>query len=143
MCYGNSINRKRKGKLFLKNEERDLQMIFTCSHSFILFWSRKSSVNAEIYYSGFCVFMFACEFHPDISSFFCKFSLTFSIYCVIHTSVLSFPQDAMVIVLYMETMCERMVSNYGYFENRKNDFSMTRVLKLFSLFVYSKISCDF
>ena len=54
-----------------------------CSHTFTLFWSRKTSVIVEI---------FQLSFHEEISSFFrWEFPLFSSPYCcVIHTSVLSF-----------------------------------------------------
>jgi hypothetical protein len=43
--------------------------VFTvCSHTFTLFWMRKTFVIVETFYLSFCVFV--CAFHPEISSFF-------------------------------------------------------------------------
>ena len=50
--------------------------VMTCSHTFTLFWSRKTSVIAEICRSSFCVFV--CDFHLEFSLFFSKSFLLFS-----------------------------------------------------------------
>ena len=66
--------------------------IFTmCSHTFTLFWSKKTSVIVEICQLSFHVFV--CAFPPKISSFHSKSFTFFPIFCVICTLVLSFPHD--------------------------------------------------
>ena len=64
--------------------------IFTmCSHTFILFWSRKTSVTVKTYQLSY--HMFICAFHLEISSFFSSVSVSsfFTYCCAIPTSVLS------------------------------------------------------
>ena len=98
----NTKNRKRKGKLLPKNEEiswrkaytntqkfnwniltitnilhdqkHTVKTIFTmCSHTFTLFWSKKTSMIVKIFQLNFCAFV--CAFHLEISTFFCRILL--------------------------------------------------------------------
>ena len=61
------------------SKHREGGAIFSvCSHTFILFWLRKTSVSIETYQLSF--HMFICASHPEISSFFDEFTLFIPIF---------------------------------------------------------------
>ena len=63
------------------NTVPDSAVFTVCSHTFTLFWSRKTSVIVEIFQLSICVFV--CAFRPVISSFFGKrFSCLFLFFVV-------------------------------------------------------------
>ena len=51
------------------------------SHTFILFWLRKTSVSVKMYQLSFHVLI--CAFHPEISTFFDEFPLFISIFVIV------------------------------------------------------------
>ena len=56
--------------------------VMLCSHTFTLFYSRKTSVIVKIFQVNFCAFV--CTFPLEISSFFSKsFPFVFPFFCVI------------------------------------------------------------
>ena len=62
-----------------------------CSQTFALFWLRKTTIPVEIFWFNFpCVCV--CLSYCDLFNFWLEFSLSFSVFCVICTSVFSFPR---------------------------------------------------
>ena len=83
---------------FLNTTVLSLGAIFTVwSHTFFLFWLRKTSVIVETFQLNFRVFM--CAFHPENSSFFrWEFPLSFFIFVLSVFRYFPFPRGLKILI---------------------------------------------